>query len=52
MSDSKDKDSDFHTEQHSTIQELKSRLDKELSALLAHPLIPQDFKAIFEEREQ
>lgn len=33
------------------VAELRSRLEKELTALLAHPLVPEEFKAVFRERK-
>ena len=30
------------------IEELKSKLKKELLALLSHPLVPKEFKEVFE----
>ena len=31
--------------------ELEAKLEKELAALLAHPLVPEEFKKVFEERK-
>ena len=44
--DSKNKE---ELKQEAVIAELKAKLDKELTALLAHPLVPEEFKAVFEE---
>jgi len=46
--------SDENTKKMSTDQkilELYATLEKELTALLAHPLVPDEFKRIFEDRK-
>ena len=40
---------EYELKQEIVIAELKSKLEKELIALLAHPLVPEEFKAVFEE---
>ncbi len=35
-------------EQSARVRELRSKVEKELLALLAHPLVPQEFKDVFE----
>ena len=34
------------------IAALRATLDKELAALLAHPLVPEEFRKVFEEQNQ
>jgi len=34
-----------------TLRDLQNKLEKELSALLAHPLVPKEFKDVFEGKE-
>ncbi|MCB0328013.1 MAG: hypothetical protein KDD70_00075 [Bdellovibrionales bacterium] len=43
-------DSDTNKEKECVISELKSKLEKELAALLAHPHVPEEFKIVFRER--
>jgi hypothetical protein len=38
-------------EQTARVQELQNKLEKELVALLSHPLVPQEFKKVFEGKE-
>lgn len=38
-------------EQIARVKELQNQLQKELVALLAHPLVPQEFKEVFENKE-
>lgn len=38
-------------DENARVLELKAALQKELTALLAHPLIPKEFKAVFEGKE-
>jgi hypothetical protein len=33
------------------ITELQAKLEKELAALLAHPLVPEEFKKVFENQK-
>ena len=33
------------------IIELQAKLEKELTALLAHPLVPEEFRQVFEGKE-
>lgn len=33
------------------ITELKAKLEKELTALLAHPAVPEEFRKVFDERK-
>ncbi len=33
------------------VRDLQNKLQKELAALLAHPLVPREFKKVFEEKE-
>lgn len=33
------------------VKALRAKLDRELLALLAHPLVPQAFKDVFQERK-
>lgn len=38
-------------EQAARVKELQNKLEKELVALLSHPLVPQEFKNVFEGKE-
>jgi len=38
-------------EQTVRVKELQNKFQKELTALLAHPLVPQEFKEVFEGKE-
>lgn len=37
-------------EEQRDLAELRAKVEKELCALLAHPLVPVDFKCFFEDR--
>jgi len=39
------------SEQVARVKDLQNKLQKELAALLAHPLVPKEFKEVFEGKE-